>query len=184
MDFDNDIFYRAYRMKGNNKHVALLDGGDNASAALIGLTFRISSSGMLFAGDVMSKSGYIAPANKEFGRTEVLDYYAWASAQVPFAQYVDALLIPALMKNHPGTTREQILHNASLLAIEDYLRHSKKIYAVTNADEIILAPDEIDYLRSTMGSRLHVYPYGGHCGNMNYRDNVQKMLAVFKGQGV
>jgi len=181
MRLDEDFLYRAYRMDRATFHDKTLLVG-HPGAALVGMSFRLSSSAMLFSGDVMSKSGYIAPANKHYGRGESLEYYAYASASVPFAQYVDQLLLPAVMKEHPGKTREQLLREASLRDIEQYLRSNDRIFAFTNADEIILAPGEIDYLREVMGDRLRVYPRGGHCGNIDHRDNVRDMIAVFRGE--
>lgn len=181
MRLEEEFIYRAYRMDRatfRNKSVLVGDSG----AALVGLSFRVSSSAMLFSADVMAHSGYIAPAKKHYGRGESLDYYAWASAQVPFTRYVDELLLPAVMKGHPGKSREQLLHDASLKGIEQYLRSNDKVWAFTNADELILAPGEIDYLREVLGSRVRVYPRGGHCGNITHRDNVRDMIAVFRGE--
>ena len=183
MRLDGDFLYRAYEMRGDFDEDALVEGG-NAAAALVGMSFRVSSSAMLFAGDVMAHTGYIAPAGKNFGRAENLEYYAWASSQVPFAQYVDELLVPNLIQRHPGKTREQLLRDVSLHAIDPYIRSSNKIFALTNADEIILAPGELDYLRTQLGNRIHVYPFGGHCGNMSYHDNVRDIIAVFRGEAL
>ncbi|MBK6286507.1 MAG: alpha/beta fold hydrolase [Gammaproteobacteria bacterium] len=183
MRLDGDFLFRAYERRGSFAEDPLIEGG-NAAAALIGMSFRLSSSAMLFAGDVMARTGYIAPADKNFGRAENLDYYAWASSHVPFARYVDELLVPELMKRHPGKTREQLLHEASLRGIEPYIHSSSKIYALTNADEIILAPGELEYLRAELGERIHIYPYGGHCGNISYRDNVRDIIAVFRGEAL
>ncbi|MBP8925216.1 MAG: alpha/beta fold hydrolase [Pseudomonadales bacterium] len=180
---DGDFLYRAYQIRGDFDEDPLVEGG-NAAAALVGMSFRLSSSAMLFAGDVMAHTGYIAPAGKNFGRAENLEYYAWASSRVPFAQYVDELLVPNLMRRYPGKTREQLLRDASLHAIESYIRSSNKLFAFTNADEIILAPGELDYLRAQFGNRIHVYPLGGHCGNMSYRDNVRDIIAVFRGEAL
>lgn len=183
MRLDGDFLYRVYEMREDFDEEPLLEGG-NAAAALVGMSFRLSSSSMLFAGDVMAHVGYIAPASKNFGRAETLDYYAWASTNVPFAQYVDQVLVPNLMKRHPGRTREELLGDASLRAIGPYIRSSNKIYALTNADEIILAPGELEYLRAELGNRIHVYPLGGHCGNLSHRDNVRDIIAVFRGEAL
>lgn len=48
-----------------------------------------------------------------------------------------------------------------------------------NADDPILGPGDLGYLRRTFGSRLTVYPYGGHCGNLDYRVNAADMLEFF-----
>jgi len=53
-----------------------------------------------------------------------------------------------------------------------------------NADDIILEPGEIDFFTDVFGDRATIYPFGGHCGNMNYRDNVARMVATFTDGGV
>ena len=52
-----------------------------------------------------------------------------------------------------------------------------------NLDDIILEPGEIDFFPEVFGDRAVIYPHGGHCGNMNYRDNVAHMLSVFTDGG-
>ena len=52
---------------------------------------------------------------------------------------------------------------------------------MTNADEIILAPGELEYLRDVFGARAKIFPTGGHGGNLTYRDNVEYMVQFFKG---
>ena len=44
---------------------------------------------------------------------------------------------------------------------------------------LILAPGEIDYFREVFGSRARIYPTGGHCGNIDYQQNVDYMLNLF-----
>lgn len=178
---DEDFLYRAY------DEIARSPGAESrrvrdVEEALVGISFRLSSSAMVFSADVMTRSGYIAPADKAFGRADNLEYYAWASAHVPFTRYVDELLIPALLAQRAGATREQLLHEASLRGIEPFLRGGK-VWAISNADEIILAPGDLDYLGAVLGERLRVYPRGGHCGNILHRDNVRDMVAVLRGGG-
>ena len=38
---------------------------------------------------------------------------------------------------------------------------------------------EIDWLVDVFGDRAKIWPRGGHCGNMAYKENVDHMLAVF-----
>ena len=67
--------------------------------------------------------------------------------------------------------------------IENYLRTSPKIAAVTNVDELILNENDIIFLKDVFKDRLVVYPRGGHCGNMFYKENVDVMLK-FVNEGV
>jgi hypothetical protein len=52
-----------------------------------------------------------------------------------------------------------------------------------NADDVILEPGEIDFFRDVFGDRATIYPHGGHCGNMNYKDNVALMVGTFTAGG-
>ena len=71
---------------------------------------------------------------------------------------------------------------SSLRAIEGYLKTSDKIGLVTNVDDFILAEGDVDYFKKIFGYRAKIYPRGGHCGNMDYKDNVAYMINFFKNQ--
>jgi hypothetical protein len=51
---------------------------------------------------------------------------------------------------------------------------------MTNDNDFILAPGELDYLRQLFGERTKVYPRGGHLGNLEYRDNMAYFVEFFK----
>ena len=89
------------------------------------------------------------------------------------------MVIPWWQERHPGDTKEDIIQKVSLYAIEDYLRNNPSVGVMTNQDDIILGPGDIEYLQATLGDRAKIYPTGGHCGNMDYKDNVVDMLDFF-----
>mgnify|MGYP000470409389 CR=1 FL=1 len=80
-----------------------------------------------------------------------------------------------------GGSIDQLVNQVSLYALEDYLKSSPKIAVMHNADDLILGPGDLGFLRRTFGERLTVYPHGGHCGNLNYRVNSDAMLEFFRG---
>ena len=41
---------------------------------------------------------------------------------------------------------------------------------MTNADDPILTEENFTFLARTFGPRLTLYPAGGHCGNLRYKD--------------
>ncbi|MED5607985.1 serine/threonine protein kinase, partial [Pseudomonas sp. JH-2] len=91
-------------------------------------------------------------------------------------------LIPMWRKRHGGGSLPQLIQQTSLYALQQYLHDSPKIAVMHNADDVILGPGDIGFLRRTFGDRLTLYPLGGHCGNLNYRVNAQDMLNFFRGQ--
>ncbi len=135
---------------------------------------------MVFVTDVVNNAGYIKPKNLVLYPTDSLTDYFKVANQVSFIDYFHDLYVPYYLSKQPGLTEQSLIKASDLSSIEDYLKHADKIGVVTNQDEIILAPGELDFLRRVFGQRLRVYPHGGHCGNMNYKENVTYMLQFFK----
>lgn len=166
----DDFLYKAYKA---------LNLKDEQLAALIGTSFRISSSSLTFTSDVMADYGYIKPKGLTLNRYSDLSQYNDVSLRLGFTDYYHEFFYPYYEKEHPGKSREEFIAAISLKSIVDYLRTSEKITVMHNADDVILEPGEINFFREVFGDRATIYPLGGHCGNMNYRDNVAHMVATF-----
>jgi len=166
----DDFLYKAYKA---------LNLKDEQLAALIGTSFRISSSSMVFTSDVMADYGYIKPKGLQLNRYSDLTEYNDVAVRLGFTDYYHEFFYPYYEADYPGKTREQFIAAISLKSIADYLRNSDKITVMHNANDVILEPGEINFFREIFGDRATIFPYGGHCGNMNYRDNVALMVSTF-----
>lgn len=93
-----------------------------------------------------------------------------------FLDYFNEYFVPYFKSRQPKLTREELVEALSIKSIESYLASSAKIGVITNEDDFILAPGELDYLRRVFGPRLKVYPSGGHLGNLEYRDNMAFLI--------
>ena len=164
---DNDFLFAGYQAQILNRDEA---GG------VIAVSFRISSAGMIFASDVMTHGGYVVPKDRELKNSDSLEDYFWTSLHLSFLDYFNEYFVPYFQSRHPGLTREELLEALSIKSIESYLASSAKIGVITNEDDFILAPGELDYLRRVFGPRLKVYPRGGHLGNLEYRDNMAFLI--------
>ena len=151
--------------------------------AYIGLAFRLTSNDLNFISDFMNKS-YVYTKNPEKVNkyTNMKEYFK-AVNFATFEDYVNKVGFPYYKKYNSNFTIETLKKEASLRVIEDYLRTSSKIAAVTNLDELILNEKDINYLKDVFKDRLVIYPKGGHCGNMFYKENVDVMLK-FVNEGV
>lgn len=168
IELDDEFLYAIYR----NRLVSQAEAG-----ALIGLTFRVNSAGMIFAADVMTGGGYIVPKNRVLATTDSLDDYFQVGVRLSFFQYFDEFFLPAMRARRPGLTREALIDSLSLRSIEPYLRSNPKFAALVNEDDFILSPADRDYLRDLFGERTRVYPRGGHLGNFEYTENMAAMVA-------
>ncbi|HYQ72516.1 MAG TPA: serine/threonine protein kinase [Gammaproteobacteria bacterium] len=148
---------------------------------LIGISFQFSSGDLAFTSDALNHTGWIIPADENFNPlSSDTSYWYKRSLRWQFLTYFDKMIVPWWQEQHPGDTRDDIIHKVSLYAIEDYLRNNPNIGVMTNSDDIILGPGDIEYLQEVMGDRATIYPHGGHCGNMEYVTNVTDMLDFFK----
>ena len=169
-DIGDDFLYKAYEA---------LDLQNEELAALIGVSFRLSSGSMVFVADVMADYGYAKPKGMELGRHADLAPYRQVLYRTGFTDYYHKFFYPYYREEQPDTSRDDFINSVSLENIADYLRGSDKFRVMHNADDIILEPGEIDFFPAVFGDRAVIYPHGGHCGNMNYRDNVAHMVSVF-----
>ena len=151
--------------------------------AYIGLAFRLTSNDLNFISDFITKSHVYTKNPEKVNKFTNMKEYFKAVNFATFEDYVNKVGFPYYKKYNKDFTNEDLKREASLKVIEDYLRTSPKIAAVTNADELILDEKDIDYLKDVFKDRLVIYPKGGHCGNMFYKENVDVMLK-FVNEGV
>ena len=156
---------------------------DAEKKAYIGLAFRLTSNDLNFISDFITKSHvYTKNPDKVNKYTNMKEYFK-AVNFATFEDYVNKVGFPYYKKYNKDFSIEDLKREASLRVIEDYLRTSPKIAAVTNIDELILNKKDINFLKDVFKDRLVIYPKGGHCGNMFYKENVDVMLK-FINEGV
>jgi hypothetical protein len=172
VEFNDSFLYSVYKYRKPKS--------DESLAALIGVDFRLSTENMAFVSDVMTRAGYIVPSNLELGRYDSVTDYEKALGRLSFIDYFEGIFLPHFQQQEPGLKEADLIQKMSLNYIEDYLRTSPKLGLIHNEDDIILRPGEIDYLRDVFGSRAHIFPHGGHCGNMAYPDNTAAMIEFFQ----
>jgi len=164
---DDDFLYAAYQANLLNR---------NEAGGLIAVSFRIGCAGMIFTSDAMTNGGYVIPKNKVLKNSDPLGDYFWTYLHLSFLDYFNEYFYPHFRKVRPELTREELIESLSLKKLENYLTSSTRIGVITNEDDFILAPGELDYLRRVFGSRIKIYPSGGHLGNLEYRDNMAFLI--------
>ena len=151
--------------------------------AYIGLAFRLTSTDLNFISDFITKSHIYTKNPEKVDKFTNMKEYFKAVNFATFEDYVNKIGFPYYKKYNKDFTIEDLKREASLRVIEDYLRTSPKNCSSNNADELILNEKDIDYLKDIFKDRLIIYPKGGHCGNMFYKENVDVMVK-FINEGV
>ncbi|MDU8079688.1 serine/threonine protein kinase [Pseudomonas syringae pv. actinidiae] len=150
-------------------------------AMLIGTSFRFSSADIAFTSDLINRRGLIIPPKFPISEGTSLTQFIKRALQCDFDCYLPEQVIPMWRARTDGGSLLQLMDQVSLYALKDYLHSNTKIAVMHNADDVILGAGDLGFLRKTFGDRLTVYPYGGHCGNLNYRVNTDAMLEFFRG---
>jgi hypothetical protein len=174
-DLTHDFLYEVYRT------IYQTDPPKQENmAGMIGTVFRLSAANMLFTADVMTNFGLIKPKNLVLGSEDSLSDYFMVSTRTTFIDYFEEFFYPFFRSKRPGLTKDSLNERISLRSIAPYLKNSPKIMLMGNEDDLILAPGDLAFLKEIFGSRAKIYPFGGHCGNMNFRDNAEYMINFFK----
>ncbi|MBA1262510.1 serine/threonine protein kinase [Pseudomonas stutzeri] len=154
---------------------------DEQMAMLIGSSFRFSSADIAFTSDLINRRGLIVPPGYPIDEGTSLEPFFRRALLCDFDCYLTEQLIPMWRARQGGGGLQQLIQQVSLYALEDYLRDNPRIGVMHNADDLILGPGDLGFLRRTFGERMRLYPRGGHCGNLDYRVNARHMLEFFRG---
>lgn len=161
LDFnDPDFTFDAY---------ARLRPGDDRVATAIGLSFRLSAANLVFTADVMRRAGYIFPKDRPFTSTTPLSDYFAVALRTSLLDYFRDIYAVHYLREEPGLDREALLAQTSLTTLAPWIASDPRLRLMTNADDVILAPGDLDELRRLFGARARIFPNGGHMGNLQHR---------------
>lgn len=139
---------------------------DAKLASLIGLSFQLSSSSTAFTADVMSKTGYLFPKNREFTTDTDLTTSMALSLRTSYIDYFNEYYMRRLQAAYPNATKESLIAESNLSYLDSYIRGNPKFGLITNEDDIILRPGEVYKLASLFGKNAFIFSNGGHVGNL------------------
>ena len=91
--------------------------------------------------------------------------------QFSLEQYVTTFLLPYGIQGVRQIGINQLNQEASLSALLPVLKNDPRIFVMHNEDDFILRNNDANLLEDTFGSRLRLYPVGGHMGNLWTPDN-------------
>ena len=104
-----------------------------------------------------------------------LDAREKEAGEYGFGDYLEKFVTPELA---PGID----LKGETLYGLHDFLAGHHEVEVFDNADDFLLRPEDVAYLKATLGNRLTLFPNGGHMGNIWY-PTYQQMLAQALGRG-
>lgn len=139
---------------------------------LIGESFRESVQGVVYASQQVQDLGLLKQPATFYHQNLRLE----EAMQVSLREYMEKYLLPRLPHNH---SVDALLAQSSLYPVKSVLENPH-VYVMENRDDLILKPTDVIFLKSSLGKRLYMYPYGGHIGNIWFEKNKSDLVEILK----
>jgi len=146
------------------------------SRFLIGVAFRLDLQYLILQSQDLLDQGVLreprsplrmAPAFREASEYSYLEYvYAFV---LPWYAERDASI------DHDEDGARRLFDSGDLRAAGERLAADPRVRVMTNENDFLLRPEDLEWLRSTLGDRLRVSDEGGHLGNL-YGEYLQEVI--------
>ena len=131
------------------------------SQFLIGLNFQLTLRDAIFSSQLAHNMGVLHTPLSKWRREPCYQEIAGFS----YRDYFQRFVVPYYRQR--GIGAEEISRQANLMTYETSLRAQSKVRVIANRNDFLLTHGDFAWLQSTFGgSRLKVFPNGGHLGNL------------------
>lgn len=133
------------------------------SKFMVGLAFRLTLRDIIFLSQLRNDQGVIKEPlniwNRDPVYREIMEY--------SFGDYLEKFVTPYYQERGIDLRNTQQLARAvDLRTYEAGLADNETVRVIANDNDILLSPDDVDWMKSTFGERLILFQRGGHLGNL------------------
>lgn len=152
---------------------------DNNIKGIIGRAFRMLLADIIFISQQLGDLAILRGSTS----SKKTDSYRYG-----YIDYITKFMQKYYKDTHTGRVKWREFYNTegfdlqrlntvnSLYGIQSELQSNKKITVLHNEDDFLIDQSHIQFLRKTLGSRLILFPSGGHLGNI-WHSNVRGAVA-------
>ena len=144
---------------------------------LIGISFRMTIRDMIYQTQLANNRGVIRAELKESRRS---DAYREIT-QFSFMEYFYALVLPYYAEQREDISLDEagarrLFELCDLRSIGTALAANPRVRFVSNENDFLLRPEDIEWVTSTLGDeRVLFFERGGHLGNLG-RDDIRQAI--------
>jgi ABC-type transporter lipoprotein component MlaA/pimeloyl-ACP methyl ester carboxylesterase len=151
------------------------------SKFLIGLNFRLILRDIIYSSQQRTNQRVLVQPVSSMRRQELYDEIL----QYSYRSYFEKFLIPYYLTRGVDLRTLEALQKASnLRTYAESLEANQKVRVIVNRNDILLDPEDLQWLETTFGSqRLTVFDKGGHLGNLCLPDVQKTILGALDGLG-
>lgn len=147
------------------------------SEFLIGLAFRLDLQYTILQTQDRHDSGVLQTPRSKLRRAPAFR----EASEYSFLDYMYAFVLPYWSKRDARITFDEagartLFADCDLRSIEHELEADERVRVFANENDFLLRPDDLAWLREHLGKRAHIFPAGGHLGNL-HRKEIQELIA-------
>ena len=147
------------------------------SEFLLGLSFRLDLQFLLLQSQALDDLGVLQTPRKPLRMAPAFR----EASEYSYLEYVYAFLLPYYAARDPAITLDEagaqrLFQGCDLRAVAGGLRANPRVRLFANENDFLLRPEDIAWLRETLGNRVTLFPAGGHLGNL-HREAIQDVIA-------
>jgi hypothetical protein len=102
--------------------------------------------------------------------------------QYSYRDYMDKFVLPYYLSSRKKTyTRKQLLEEANLDCVIQWLKDNKKVWVHANENDFLIRPEDIEWFKAAFGKQFILFSGGGHLGNLYKPDVQDRIMASLAG---
>jgi ABC-type transporter lipoprotein component MlaA len=153
------------------------------SRFLIGMAFRLDLQYMILQSQELFDSKILLTRRSRLNMAPAFR----EAARYSYMEYLYAFVLPYFADREDDITSDEagarrLFERSDLHAAADALRDSARVRVFTNENDFLLRPEDVAWLRETLGDRLTLSEQGGHLGNL-YSEYMQSVIGAKMDQG-
>ena len=143
---------------------------------LIGLAFRLDLQYTILQTQDRHDRGVLQTPRSKLRRAPAFR----EASEYSYLEYMYAFVLPYYAEGDTGITFDEagalrLFADCDLRSIAAELAANERVRLFTNENDFLLRPADLVWLREHLGERVHVFPAGGHLGNL-HRKAIQEVI--------
>lgn len=143
---------------------------------LIGGSFRDSLRDVIFASQQVHDLKILKSPVTRYRRNMRYE----ESRRFSFNEYMRRFVFASVQtQKNKDYTIEDMNREVSLYQFEQQIMSRKNLFLVHSQDDFILKSEDVGWLKEKFGNRALIFPYGGHCGALNFPQFSDHLTQIF-----
>ncbi len=135
---------------------------------LIGIAFRFDLQNLILQSQELFDAGVLLTRRSRWNMAPAFREVSHYS----FMEFFYAFLLPYFAARDDRITLDEgggrrMFERTDLRAVADELRADERVRVLANENDFLLRPEDVAWLRETLGDRLTLFEEGGHLGNLH-----------------